>query len=176
MPEFNYTTTPGQTVARELLLAFLNTGTADAPVWSVLGKRVEDSSISFDWSTETKTDILGDTYTTGKKATRTQTFEPGELDAADAAQERIWELGVRENNVNALLNQDVLLVHLYKQDGQGGAFAERYESSSILPTGLGGAGGGSLGMPIDVTFGGRRTCGTYKVVDGAGVFTAEVAV
>ena len=176
MSEFNYTTTPGQTVARELLLAFLNTGTSDKPVWSVLGKRVEDSSIELDWSTETKTDILGDTYTTGKKATRTQTFEPGELDAADAAQEHIWALGIRENDVNGLLNQDVLLVHLYKQDGQGGAFAERYESSSVLPTGLGGSGGGTLGMPIDVTFGGKRTLGTYKTTGGVGTFTPEVAV
>ena len=44
MAEYTFTTAAGQTVARELLLAYLNTGTGSAPVWSVIGKRVEDSS------------------------------------------------------------------------------------------------------------------------------------
>ena len=46
------------------------------PTWSPIGKRVEDSSIEFDWQTETKVDIFGDTYATGKKATKTQAFDP----------------------------------------------------------------------------------------------------
>ena len=74
MADFVYKTNPGETVARELLLAFLNTGTADEPVWSVLGKRVTDSSIAFDWSTETNTDILGDTW---ESAEITVTYRTG---------------------------------------------------------------------------------------------------
>lgn len=175
MADFSFNTTPGQTVARELLLAYLNTGTSEAPVWSVLGKRVEDSSMAFDWSTETKKDILGGTYSTGKKSIRTQTFEPCELDSADEAQKKLWELGVKEDNVNALMSLDVLVVHLYMTDDQNNAFAERYPASSILPTGLGGAGGGSVGMPIEVTYGGNRQIGSAKVVDGALTFTAEEA-
>ena len=77
-------------VAREIV--YLNTGTAESPVWSPIGKRVEDSSIEMDWGTETKVDIFGDTYTTGKKATKTQTFDPCELDSSDAAQQKIWAL------------------------------------------------------------------------------------
>ena len=64
MAEYTFTTAAGQTVARELLLAYLNTGTSSAPVWSVIGKRVEDSSEEYDWSAERKKDILGDTYGT----------------------------------------------------------------------------------------------------------------
>ena len=45
MAEITFNTTPGETVARELLIAYLNTGTADAPVWSPVGRRVEDSSL-----------------------------------------------------------------------------------------------------------------------------------
>ena len=167
---FTFSTTPGQTVDRELLLAFLNTGTAESPIWSVFGKRVEDSSIEFDWGTGTKKDILGATYATGTKATRTQTFEPCELDAEDKAQQKIWQLAVVEDNVNALMNQDVLLVHLYAKNLEGNAFAERYPSSSVLPTSLGGEGGGSVGMPVDVTFGGNRQVGTAEVGPG-GVVT-----
>lgn len=172
MAEVTFNTTPGETVARELLIAYLNTGSADAPVWSPIGKRVEDSSIEFDWSTETKNDILGDTYTVGKKATKTQTFDPCELDGGDAAQLKIWNLAIKENNVNALLNQDMLIVHFYAT----GNFAERYSACAVLPTGLGGEGGGSVGMPIDVTYGGTRTIGTAtKGEDGAVTFAPEAA-
>lgn len=172
-PTFN--TTPGETVARELLIAYLNTGTDSAPVWSPIGKRVEDSSIEMDWGTETKVDIFGDTYTTGKKATKTQTFDPCELDAADEAQQKIWKLAIKDNNVNALLNQDMMIAHFYA--GNSGAnFAERYQSCAVLPTGLGGEGGGSVGMPIDVTYGGTRTTGTVgKDTDGAITFTPDEA-
>lgn len=173
MADINFNTDPGVTVARELLIAYLNTGTSDAPVWSAIGKRVEDSSIEMDWSTETKVDIFGDTYTTGKKATKTQTFDPCELDASDAAQVKIWNLAIKDNDVNALLNQDMLIAHFYAGDS-GSNFAERYSACAVLPTGLGGEGGGSVGMPIDVTYGGTRTVGTVsKNASGAVTFTAE---
>lgn len=66
MADLEFNTTKGQTIDRELLIAYLNTGTASAPVWSAIGKRVEDSSEEMDWSTDTKQDILGHTFTTMK--------------------------------------------------------------------------------------------------------------
>lgn len=170
---FTFKTPVGQTISRDLLILYLNTGNADAPVWSPIGKRVEDSSMEMDWSTETKQDILGGAYTTGKKATRTQTFDPCELDAGDAAQQKIWSLAIVDDDVNALLNQDLLLVHLYTTDDDGGAFAERYPASAVLPTGLGGEGGGAIGMPIDVTFGGNRVKGTATVSGSTVTFEPE---
>ena len=163
MADLEFNTTPGQTVGREMLIAYLNTGESGSPTWSPIGKRVEDSSIEFDWQTETKVDIFGDTYTTGKKATKTQTFDPCELDGADEAQQKVWNLAIKENNVNALLNQDMLIVHLYAGTANTAVFAERYSACSVLPTGLGGEGGGSIGMPIEVTYGGTRTTGTASI-------------
>lgn len=171
MADMNFNTTPGQTVARELLVAYLNTGEKESPVWSPVGKRVEDSSIEMDWQTETSVDIFGNTYTTGKKATKTQTFDPWELDASDEAQKKIWNTAIRENNVNALLNQDMLIAHFYA--GDEGNFAERYESCAVLPTGLGGEGGGSVGMPIEVTYGGNRTIGTVTNAGGKVTFSED---
>lgn len=176
MADLSFNTQPGITVARELLIAYLNTGTASAPVWSALGKRVEDSSIEMDWGTESKVDIFGKTYVTGKKATKTQSFDPCELDSSDVAQQKIWNLAIRDNDVNALLNQDMLIVHFYV-DTEGstkGNFAERYESCAILPTGLGGEGGGSVGMPIEVTYGGTRTTGSVTKTDDGISFTEGV--
>lgn len=168
---YSFKTPAGQTIDRALLVLYLNVGTADAPEWAPIGKRVEDSSIEMDWATETKQDILGGTYTTGKKATKTQTFDPCELDAGDNAQQKIWQHAVVDDDINALLNMDVLLAHYYAVDDSNGAFAERYPASAILPTSLGGEGGGNIGMPIDVTYGGVRQKGTVTNTGGSVTFT-----
>lgn len=177
--DLTFNTTAGQTISREMLIAYLNVAedavAAETPEWSPIGRRVEDSSIEMDWQTETTIDIFGDTYTTGKKATKTQTFDPWELDGSDKAQKKIWNLAIKDNNVQALLNQDMLIVHLYAGTADTAVFAERYSSCSVLPTGLGGEGGGSIGMPIDVTYGGTRTTGTASVSGGNVTFTPDGA-
>jgi hypothetical protein len=170
MAEYNFTTNPGETVARELLVAYLNTGSKESPVWSPLGKRVEDSSAEYDWGESTSQDIIGNTWAKMKKPIITQTFEPCDLDAGDAAQQKIWQLAVVEQNAPALANMDVLIAHLYA------GFGERYESSMVKPSSLGGEGGGSIGMPIDITYGGNRTIGSVTNTSGTVKFTAEVGV
>lgn len=176
MADFNFNTPAGQTITRGLMIMCLNTGTAEAPVWSPVGKRVTDSSMDLDWSVETSTDIFDETYSTGKKATRTQTFDPYALDSADEAVKHIWELGVKENNVNALLNQDCLIVHLYATNESDAAFAERYSACAVLPTSFGGEGGGNLNMSVDVTYGGKRTTGSAEKTESGIEFTADVTV
>lgn len=166
MADLAFNTTAGQTIARELLIAYLNTGTAAQPVWSPIGKRVEDSDTEYDWDTETKRDILGATYGRLKKPTITQTFDPCELDAGDAAQVKLWNLAVKDQDAQALAAQDMLIVHFYA----GSNFAERYDACMIEVTGLGGEGGGEIQMPITVTYGGTRTLGT-ATKSSAGVVT-----
>jgi hypothetical protein len=139
-------------------------------VWSPLGKRVEDSSAEYDWGESTSQDILGNAWAKLKKPIITQTFEPCDLDAGDAAQQKIWQLAVVEQNAPALANMDVLIAHLYA------GFGERYESSMVKPSSLGGEGGGSIGMPIDITYGGNRTIGSVTNTSGTVKFTAEVGV
>ena len=175
MADYTFNTTPGQTVGRELLIAYLNTGTNSSPTWSPIGKRVEDSSAEYDWSDETKQDILGSTWGTMKKPIITQTFDPCELDAGDEAQKKIWDLAVVKQDAQSLANMDMLIVHLYAGTAKTAVFAERYESCMIKPTGLGGEGGGSIGMPIDVTYGGKRTIGTASVSAGTVTFTPASA-
>ncbi len=173
MADFEFNTIPGQTIARELMIAYLNVGTNTAPSWSAVGKRVEDSTADYDWGEETKQDILGNTWATMKKPVITQTFDPCELDSADEGQKKIWDLAVVKQDAQALSNQDMLIAHWYT-DAQGslvGSFAERYESCMVKPSSLGGAGGGNIGMPLDVTYGGKRTTGTVtKSDDGTVTF------
>ena len=175
MADYTFNTTPGQTVARDLLIAYLNTGTSSEPTWSPIGKRVEDSSAEYDWSDETKQDILGSTWGTMKKPIITQTFDPCELDAGDEAQKKIWDLAVVKQDAQSLANMDMLIVHLYAGTANTAVFAERYESCMIKPSSLGGEGGGNIGMPIDVTYGGKRTIGTASVSGGTVTFTPASA-
>lgn len=172
---FEFNTPAGETIARELLIAYLNTGAAVSPVWSPLGNRTTDSSEEYDWSRESSKDILGKTRTSMKKPVVTQTFDPWELDGGDAAAEKIHQLAVIEQNAQALCNLDMMIAHFYVESG-GGNFAERYSACSVEATNLGGEGGGSIGMPITVTYGGERTTGTVsKGVDGAVTFTPDGA-
>ena len=162
---YTFKTPAGQTVDRKLYLVCGNHGTVSAPKWGKLGKRVEDSSAEMDWQEETKKDILGDTHSTMKTPIISQTFDPCELDSGDEYQQKVWNLAVVDQDAPALCNQDLLRIHLYAEDEKGACFAERFHSCMVKPTGLGGPGGGSLTMPIDVTFGGTREKGTATVSD-----------
>lgn len=173
MADLEFNTASGQTVDREMLIAYLNTGTTSAPVWSPLGSRVTDSSMEYDWQEESNKDILGTTRSTMKKPIITQTFDPCDLDAGDAAVLKIWNLAVKEQNVAALTNQDMLIVHLYAGTKGTAAFAERYSACMVKPSSLGGEGGGFVGMPMDITYGGARTVGTAAVSAGTVTFTAD---
>ena len=173
MADLTFNTAENQTVGRNLLILALNTGTKDAPVWSPVGKRVEDSSAEYDWQRETKNDILGNTYNNMKKPIITQTFDPWELANGDVAQVYIWNKAIRDQDAAALSSMDLLLIHLYAGEAANKAFAERYDASSIEVTGLGGAGGGNISMPITATFGGTRTVGTAAVANGVITFTGD---
>ena len=162
-----------ETVDRELLVAYLNTGDSSTPVWSPLGTRVTDSSMEYDWQEGSTKDILGTTRTSMKKPIITQSFDPSELDAGDPAITKIWNLAVREQNAAALANQDMLIVHLYAGTAQTAAFADRYSACMVKPSSLGGEGRGSVGMPYDVTLGGTRTTGTASVSGAKVTFTPD---
>ena len=172
MADLTLNTTAGQTIERELMILYLNTGTAGSPTWSPLGKRVEDSSMDFDWSDESTQDVLGNVNNDMKVPIVTQSFEPYKLDSADAAIVKLWNLAVKDRDAKALAAQDVLLVHFYAGTSST-PFAERYSASMIKITSLGGEGGGSLSMPIEVTYGGTRTTGTASKGSGGAIsFTA----
>ena len=173
MPDNIFNTTAGQTIDRELLIAYSNTGTSVSPEWSAFGTRVTDSSMEYDWQEDSSKDILGTTRTTMKKPIVTQTFDPCDLDSGDKALTKIWELAVKKQDAAALANQDVLIVHHYVGTAKTAVFAERYEGAMVKPSSLGGEGGGFVGMPMDITYGGARTVGTAAVSAGTVTFTAD---
>ena len=127
--------------------------------------------MEFDWGEESTTDILGATYTKYKPPVITQTFEPCDLDSADDALQKIWNQAIKDQDTGAMANNDLLVVHTYAGTVDTAVFAERYPTSAIRPSGLGGS--ANVGMPINVTFGGQREKGTAAVANGVVTFTKE---
>ena len=171
MSDMTFNTTSGSPVNREMLILYLNTSSTSTPTWSPIGKRVEDSSVEMDWQSESKTDIFGIVYNNVKKPVLSQSFEPCELDAGDTAQLRIWNDAIKDQDISKVVGYDCLLVHLYAGTAGTAMFAERYEGCTITPASVGGEGGGFLGMPIDVLFGGKRTVGTASITSGVVSFS-----
>lgn len=173
MPTTNTFNTPeGQTIAREQLVLYLNTASYASPSWAAIGKRVEDSSAEYDWSESTTQDILGITHSSMKKPTITQSFDGVKLTQGDAAYEKIWTEGIKNQNPQALTSLDLLVVHLYAGEASA-PFAERYPASMVRPTSIGGEGGGDIEMPLEATYGGEREVGTVTkdAQTGAVTFT-----
>ena len=167
MANYTFNTTSGQTIAREMLIAYLNTGTTALPTWSPLGAWVEDSSIEFDYQEETTQDILGVSHTSMKKPIMTQTFDPSMLTNGDVALKEIWDDAIVNQDVQALCAKEILIAHLYAD------FGEKYDACMVKPVSLGGEGGGNVSMGYEVTYGGNRTKGAVAISGGSVTFTPE---
>lgn len=170
-----YTMETGKTARREQLITYYNCATFLSPSWDAIGCRVTDSNIELDWGEDTAQDILGHTHTSVKEPTITQDAEDFELEEGQPAYQDIWERGVRDHD-SSVAHRDLLIVHTYyAPDGESPTafFAERYPDSAVLPTSIGGEGGGALKMNISVTYGGVREVGTASISSsGVVTFTA----
>lgn len=157
----------GQKAERNLLIAYANTGTEASPSWEAMGYGVEDSSMEFDFSEETKTDVLGLTTTNLKAPTRKQSFEPCEIREGSALQLKLYN-AIRYERWSELMAMDMLIVHYYV--GSTGSFeAERFTGSTVVVKSIGGS--STLDMPFDVIYGGTHTLGTAAIASGVVTFT-----
>ena len=110
-----------------------------------------------------------------KKPVITQTFDPIPLDAGDTAAVKMWNLGIKDQDAQALAAQDMMIGHFYADSGEA-KWAERYDGCAVAITGIGGDGGGNLTISTEITYGGNRTIGSVtKGVGGAIEFTAASA-
>lgn len=174
MADTSFNTPAGQAPDRESLIAYLNTAASSGtPEWSPLGEGVTDSSMEYDWQEDSSKDILGVTRTTLRKPIITEDFDTSRLDSGSKAISKLWNLAVKEQNAAALANQDVLVIHAYAGTEKTAVFAERYSGCTVIPTRVGGEGGGAVNMDISVTFGGTRTIGTAAIDGDTVTFTAD---
>lgn len=175
--KFKFNVPKGETVDRHAMIAYVNTGTYDAPGWGPIGLRVTDSNLEYDWSSEDSKDILGNTFSIMKTPILTQSFDEWPFSGGDEAQEMIANLAIVEQNARKLANMDLLIAHYYLTSGDSVAmaFAERYPSSKLEPSSLGGEGGGTLNLSVTATYGGTREVGTVSRTGDVVTFTKDSA-
>ena len=164
---------------REYLLLAVNTGSAETPVWSLVGTRVESSDLEYDYSQENGQDILGNAYTTLRKPILSQSFDSVPFIGGDPVLENIYT-NTRAQDISAMTNYDCLLIHRYSgtagTQSSGASYdAERYAASAILCTSQGGEGGGYLNYGLECTFGGTRTLGSATISDAGVIAFAPAA-
>lgn len=175
-PKYTISTETGKSATRDKLITALNIGTDASPDWKPLGKHVEDSNIEFDYSEEDRQDILGNSYTQVKNPKKTQDFSGNNFIGGDELMNYLIDLAVVKNDFSALAAQECLILHTYLKDSTGKTFAERYSECTVLPSTLGGEGGGVLISDVTVKYGGTRTTGTATYSAGSGItFTPDAS-
>ena len=150
-----------------------------APTWFVLGNNVPDSSLDFDTTIETITDILLTTRTRVQNQVLSQSFE-APLDTDSPLDEWLDELFARGPAGLPLMSRHDCLIALgWRPEGPpGGMLAKRFMSSTIV-RGMGGPGDGNVTVAThDITFGGEEVRGSVNATHGSHlmplVFTPSV--
>ena len=145
--------------ARRLYVVAIQLPGAVGTAFRVIGHRTADSSLEFNTSIETSTDILGETFTDVQDMQENQAFEfPITADDPEIWQ---WVMDVyRRGAYNEYAGITALQIHAF--EGMVGAYeAVRFDHCTIEPTSFGGPGEeGRLMLSITFHFGGTRTQGT----------------
>lgn len=166
----NYTNinlTENRKADRKLEMHFVNMGTAEAPVWEILGYGVENAAMSFNHDASTVVDILGISHTDVSAAKPQLDLDPMNIRGGQKLSAKLLDIE-RRNAVSELSEFEVLNVHAYL--GEKSAFlAEKHANCTIVPQSLGGS--SYVGMPLNVHLSNDKVLGTATVTDGKVTFT-----
>jgi hypothetical protein len=158
-------------VKRSDLMAFLNTGTTDEPVWSRMGKGITSQVVSYNPATTSETYIDEDSATTNLDSYAVNISTPQTAYAGNAVFDYVDNL--RQNRaVGADAQAEVLLVYAYAKDGENKFKAER-NNAVLQIDDFGGEGGGSVVLNYTVNLNGNPVLGTATIEGGTVTFTAE---
>lgn len=167
--EFNLVA--GQKADRKLEMHFVNVGTSEAPVWEILGRGVEDASMSFNHDVSQIVDILGISDTEVSAAKPQLDLDPMNIRGGQKLSAKLLDIE-RRNAISELGTFEVLNVHAYV--GTDSKFqAELHKNCTIVPQSLGGS--TYVGMPLNVHLSNDKTLGTATVAEGTAAFTAAAA-
>lgn len=167
-----------QKAERKLLVTAVNVGDSitDAqgtPEWQIVGVGVEDSSISYNPDTETKTDILGITETTVNKFETSQSLDPMTVRGGSKLAVKLYNQ-VKYNRLSEFAMYEVMQIHAYAKRAGGGYEAEVHKNCTLTPQSIGGS--SYVDMPIDINYSNDKVHGTVdNYTYGSTVtFTADV--
>jgi len=144
---------------REQLILFMNTGTSSAPVWSVIGRDIEDLSRTMNYDVQSKNNILGEASVDVTKGPQTTTVDPVKMDNDDPVAERLYDIYAKNLDGSDVEN-DFVEVSAFKQAGAGEYEAFR-QNGAISLTSFGGDTTG-VNAPFEINWKGERVAGTFN--------------
>ena len=171
-----FSATTETTVARKELVAYLNTGTSQAPVWTAIGWHCTDASMSVEVDTDTQKDILGNVFTNASTPELTQDFDPLPIrrvqQGSDNALQQLLHNQWMSQDFSG--TYDTLIVYLYAGTGSPGTAncqydAHHFPASTIVPGDFGGSAEDPLNRAITVYYGGTVEVGTATINPDTGV-------
>jgi hypothetical protein len=156
---------PSTTVKRSQFATFLNTGTTETPVWSLIGDGITTAAIEYNPQTSEEIYIHQDSGTTEIESYKPTMPLEASCKSGDAVFDAVDALR-QSRAVLANAQKEVLLVYLYETPALGEYPAER-QAVSVQIDNFGGDGGTSNKINFTLNFRGDPTLGTYNPTSGA---------
>lgn len=147
-------------IKRSLLATFLNTGTAETPVWSLIGDGVTEQTISYNPQTSDETYINQDSGETDVESYKPTISNPMTAIKGDDVFEFVDEIRINRK-VLGECKTDILIVYLYK-DAENGAYPAERNACSVQIDDFGGAGGESAKLNFTINLLGDAALGTFN--------------
>lgn len=147
-------------IKRSLLATFLNTGTSEEPVWSLIGDGVTEQTISYNPQTNDETYINQNSGVTDVESYKPTISNPMTAMKGDEVFEYVDALRIKRAVLDESVTE-ILIVYLYKTAAEGAYPAER-NRCGIQIDDFGGAGGKSAKLNFTVNLQGDATHGTFN--------------
>lgn len=166
---FKYDTSIDGDVRRKYLAHYVNVGTTEAPSWEILGYKVEDASVEFNWEEETVTDITGTTYKSITKSEPTLTLDGYIMNTNSEFLDKLAKTAIRDA-YNEFSSYEILTVYYWLTKAGTGETSTQYlakieKDCNITPSSIGGQ--GYVRISPTITLSNKATWGTVSQAIGA---------
>lgn len=168
--KFQYYESTGLDVKRKFLAHYVNVGTNEIPEWEILGYKVEDASIEYNWEEEKITDITGVTYAGITKSEPSMTLDGYIVNTKSKFLKNLSGMAIR-NAYNEFSSFTILTVYSWLVDSEDNTkiLAKKEINCTIKPTSLGGE--GYTRITPEISFSNNAEYGTVTIVDTVPTFT-----
>lgn len=139
---FDYDDSIVNDVQRKYLAHYVNIGTDTNKEWEMLGYKVEDASVTFNWEDEPVTDITGATYNSVTRSQPEIDLEGYIVNKKSKFLKQMTSIGIR-NAYDEFSNFEVLTAYYWLSKGTGSSktyLAKREIDCTIRPESIGGEG------------------------------------
>lgn len=157
---------------RKTLAHYVNLGTEASPEWELLGYKVEDSSIEYNWDTNTVEDIRGIVSTDVRKSEPTQSMDGAVINKNSKFLDMLTNIAIRDAYEEMSLFE-MMTVYGFKRNAAGACLAVREKNCTITPDSIGGA--GTVGFPYTIHYSKDKTYGTVQEITANPTFTEATA-